>query len=36
MDAVSNPSSEHFTLYLGMGLVLAIVAAIVYSAFGKE
>jgi hypothetical protein len=36
LEAVKKPSAEHLNLYIGMGLVLAVIAGVVYAAFGKE
>ena len=36
MEAFKNPSGEHLTIYVGVGLALAIVAAIVVMATGGK
>jgi len=34
LDAVKSPGAEHMKIYLGMGLVLAIIGGIVFAALG--
>lgn len=36
MDAIKNPSSEYLQIYIGLGLVLAAIAGIVFMAFGGK
>lgn len=36
LEAVKNPSADHMQIYLGLGLLLAIIAAVIMSAMKGE
>lgn len=36
MDAVKNPSSAHLHVYVGLGLILAVIAGLVFQAMNRK
>lgn len=36
LDALTKPSSEHLSTYLGLGMALAIIAGLVFTALGGK